>query len=135
MTGQAKLTTIKPPARMPGLRTWPTDKLVQVRKVPHWDRQEVLLDGEPIGEIEFWTRRVTSRVGRTNLVREHAKRRIWQPISDEPHNPTYDRRWEAVRDVIENHQRAANIKLAASFRVPQTPSFEYEAPTDALEYS
>lgn len=103
----SKLTTIKPPARMPGLRAWPTDELVQVR--PNADRpanvMDVLLDGEPIGQVESYTRRIRSRVGRTNFVREHAQRKTWQPISDSG-SWTYDRRWEAVRDVIENHQRA-----------------------------
>lgn len=102
------LTTIRPPANLRGLRTWPTNSLVQVR--PNSDRptnvMDVLLDGEPVGQIQSYTRRIRSKVGRTNFVREHAQRKTWQPVSDELHNPSYDRRWEAVRDVIEDHQNA-----------------------------
>lgn len=101
------LTAIRPPANLRGLRTWPTNDLVQVR--PNADRpanvMDVILGGETIGKIEFYTRRVRSKVGRTNFVREHAQRKTWSPVSDELHNPSYDRRWEAVRDVIENHQK------------------------------
>lgn len=131
----SNLITVKPPAHTPGFRIWPTDKLVQVR--PNKERpvnvQDVLLDGEPIGQIECYTRRIRSKVGRTNFVREHAQRKTWQPISDELHNPNYDRRWEAVRDVIENHQRAVYNATMAEARAADVPSFAPEVAIDDLE--
>lgn len=130
MTGQANLTLIKPPARMPGFRTWPTTKPVHVRPVPGADRQEVLLDGEVIGEINFWERRVRSRVGRTNFVREHARRRTWEANLDGG-SLGHDRRWEAVMDVIEHHQKAAHDALLKELNAPATPSFAAEVDVEA----
>jgi len=130
VTAEGKLTTIKPPARIPGLRAWPTDKPVHVRPIPGADRQEVLLDGEVIGEINFWERRVKSRVGRTNFVREHARRRTWEANLDGG-SLGHDRRWEAVMDVIEQHQRVKHEALLKELRTPAVPSFAAEVDLDA----